>query len=100
MKVVVTDAAWDDLLAIGRAIQADNPKRALTFVDELFRACHELAGMPFAFVAVQGHQDSGIRRRRHGNYLIFYRVADDDIEVLHVIHAARDYERIVFNDPE
>ena len=32
----------------------------------------------------------------HGNYLIFYRIADDTVEVLHVLHGARDYENILF----
>jgi len=33
MKVVVTDAAYDDLLQIGREIRKDNPARAETFID-------------------------------------------------------------------
>ena len=99
MKVVITDNAWDDLLAIGKRIQADNPKRAESFVEELYQCCRELANMPFAFAAVRGPAE-GIRRRRHGNYLIFYRVASHQLEVLHVLHAARDYERIVFGDPD
>lgn len=100
MKVIVTDAAWNDLLAIGRTIQADNPKRAETFIEEIYQSCGDLADMPFAFSTVPGHEASGIRRRRNGNYLIFYRVAERHIEVLHVLHAARDYERIVFDDQE
>ena len=37
-----------------------------------------------------------IRRRPAGDYLIFYRIEDDQIEVLHVLHGARDYEAILF----
>lgn len=31
MKVIITDAAFDDLLQIGRAIKNDSPIRAETF---------------------------------------------------------------------
>jgi plasmid stabilization system protein ParE len=34
MKVVITAAAKADLLAIRRYIEADNPSRALSFVEE------------------------------------------------------------------
>ncbi|ORE88029.1 plasmid stabilization system [Aurantimonas sp. 22II-16-19i] len=30
--------------------------------------------------------------------MIFYRVGDDRIEIVHIIHAARDYEAILFPD--
>jgi plasmid stabilization system protein ParE len=31
-------------------------------------------------------------------YLIFYRVSDEGVEILHVLHGARDYEAILFPD--
>lgn len=31
-------------------------------------------------------------------YLIFYRVTDSEVRVLHVLHGARDYERILAED--
>jgi plasmid stabilization system protein ParE len=43
---------------------------------------------------VPRHEHLGIRRRPFGNYLIFYRVGA--IEVVHVLHGARDYERLLF----
>jgi plasmid stabilization system protein ParE len=39
----------------------------------------------------------GIRRRVHGNYLIFYRVREELVEVVHVLHGARDYETLFQN---
>ena len=41
-----------------------------------------------------------IRRRVYGNYLIFYRTMSDAVEVLHVLHGARDYENLIFPDDE
>ena len=54
--------------------------------------------MPRAFPLLPDWEDRGVRRRSHGNYLIFYRVHADQVEVLHVLHGARDYERILFPD--
>ncbi|WP_202314807.1 type II toxin-antitoxin system RelE/ParE family toxin [Mesorhizobium sp. L-8-10] len=39
---------------------------------------------------------AGHRRRVHGNYLIFYRASGENVEILHVLHGAMDYERILF----
>jgi toxin ParE1/3/4 len=45
---------------------------------------------------VSRYEHLGIRRRPFGNYLIFYRVGAEAIEVVHVLHGARDYEALLF----
>jgi toxin ParE1/3/4 len=55
-----------------------------------------LTAVPRAYPLVPRHEKSGVRRAPHGNYLIFYRVTADMVEILHVLHGARDYEPIVF----
>lgn len=37
-----------------------------------------------------------LRRRVYGNYLIFYDLRPEAVEILHVLHGARDYAAIVF----
>jgi len=96
MIVELTAAAEADLEAIGDYIAQDNPARALSFVQELSRSCLELADMPEAWPIVQRYERHGIRRRVHGRYLIFYRVAEDRIVVLHVLNGAMDVEAILF----
>ncbi len=96
MKVVITEAAYADLLQIGRTIQADNPARAVTFVDELHDRCRRLGSMPLAYPLLPNWEASGVRRRPYRNYLIFYRVTATSVEILHVLHGARDYEAILF----
>ena len=44
------------------------------------------------------YESAGIRRQVYGNYLIFYRVNVSTVEVLHILHGARDYEQIIFPD--
>ena len=96
MTVRLTLAAETDLEAIGDWIARDNPPRALTFVAELREACMTLAHLPEGYALVPRYENEGIRRRVYGNYLIFYRINVDDIDVLHILHGARDYELVIF----
>ena len=41
----------------------------------------------------------GIRRCVHGDYLIFYRLQLEQIEVIHVLQGARDIEALLFQAP-
>jgi toxin ParE1/3/4 len=96
MIVELTAAAEADLEAIGDYIAQDNPVRALSFVRELARSCLELADMPEAWPIIPRYEHHGVRRRVHGRYLIFYRVAEGQIVVLHVLNGAMDVEAILF----
>lgn len=96
MRVVVTEAAFADLIRIGHVIREDNPARAETFVAELYDRCRRLGAMPRAYPLLPAWEKTGIRRRVYGNYLIFYRIGADAVEVLHVLHGAQDYEAILF----
>lgn len=96
MIVELAAAAEADLEAIGDYIAQDNPARALSFVQELSRSCLELADMPEAWPIVPRYEHHGVRRRVHGRYLIFYRVAEGRITILHVLNGAMDVEAILF----
>jgi toxin ParE1/3/4 len=98
MRVFLSAAALADLEEIGDWIARDNPARAVTFVHELREACETLAQSPERFAAVPRYKHLGIRRRVYGNYLIFYRIEIDVVDVLHVLHGARDYDAILFPD--
>jgi toxin ParE1/3/4 len=52
--------------------------------------------MPRAFPLLPRWEEQGIRRRPYGDYLIFYRVNANVIDVLHILHGARDFEAILF----
>lgn len=82
--------------SIGDDIARDNPTRAVSFVQELRAKCMDLSDMPDAFPLVPRYERRGIRRRAHGNYLIFYRSQNDRIVVIHVLHGAMDYAPILF----
>jgi len=74
------------------------PRRAVTIVREIVERCQNLAQMPSAFPLVPRYKHLGIRRRPYGNYLIFYRIGPDRVEILHVLNAAQNFEAILFPD--
>lgn len=85
MRLVFTAAARSDLAGIGDAIARDNPGRALSFVMELEGRCRALPDMPLAYPLAPRHEEKGIRRLVHGNYLVFYAVRDDAVVILHIL---------------
>ncbi|EIZ82794.1 putative toxin of toxin-antitoxin stability system, addiction module toxin, RelE/StbE family protein [Methylobacterium sp. GXF4] len=96
MIVRFTEEAERDLESIGDYIARDNPFRALSFVQSLRSKCMGLADLPNGFPLVPRYEKQGIRRRVHGNYLIFYRVETDQIVILHVVNGAVDCDGILF----
>ena len=95
IPVVFTQAAYAGLRDIAMAIRRDNPARAETFVAELHDRCLRLEHLPMAYPLVPGWEQHGIRRRPFGAYLIFYRIHFEQVEILHILHGARDYEEIL-----
>ncbi len=96
MIVHLSAEAEYDLEAIGDYIARDNPARAISFLQDMRAKCLDLAQMPERFPLVARYQAAGVRRRVHGDYLIFYRVERDRVVILHILHGARDYGAILF----
>ncbi|MBR0717586.1 type II toxin-antitoxin system RelE/ParE family toxin [Bradyrhizobium liaoningense] len=96
MNVTITAAAEADLEQIATYVAAQSPGSALRLVRELRTRCESLPDAPRAYPLVPRYERFGIRRRPFGQYLIFYRVGADTIEVIHILHGARDYESLLF----
>ncbi len=96
MKVFFTDRAEADLREIALFIARDNPARARSFAHELRSRAKAIADMPRAFPLLPHYEHLHIRRRPHRDYLIFYRIDPDSIVIIHILHAARDYESVAF----
>ena len=100
MRLIFTEAAETDLETIGDYIALSNPFRAVSYIRELRGKCLELREMSQAFPLLPNHESAGVRRRVHGNYLIFYRINLQTIEILRVLHGAMDHERLIFSEDE
>jgi len=92
MRVTVLSIAEQDMESIGDFIAQRNPKRAITFVQELRDATEILGTFPEGFPFVPGFEHDGVRMHAHGRYVIYYRViaAEERVLVLRVLHSAQD----------
>ena len=93
MMVRFSRQALVDLAEIARTIAKDNPRRSETFTDELEASCLTLAGAPEAFQVFARRGKQEIRRKPYGNYLILYRMAGPNIDILRIVHGARNYKK-------
>lgn len=91
MILEFTSEAEGDLEQIADYIAEHNPRRALSFIRELRSRCEDLISHPNSFALVPRYEHHGIRRRVHGNYLIFYRVEPAKVVIIHILHGATDY---------
>ena len=80
--------AESDLEEIGDFIARDNPRRAVTFIDELIELCELIGRSPDAFQSLP-NLGPGIRRAVHGRYAIFYTVHAREVRIERVLHGAR-----------
>jgi toxin ParE1/3/4 len=100
MRVQFSDEAKNDLREIGAFIRKQSPHWSARFVRELAYACKALRDMPMRFPVLPELEKSRVRRRAYKGYLIFYRVDDGLVSIIHILNGARDYERVLFPDDE
>jgi len=98
------DAAWRDLDELAAYIQKDSPQAAIRFLEQAEESFQVLARSPElgGLCAFSHPKTSGLRVwsvKGFPNHLIFYRPIEHGIEVVRVLHGARDIEA-VFGDDE
>jgi toxin ParE1/3/4 len=95
MKVRFSDDANADLENIQAYIGRDNTGRALTFVRELALAAIAVGDAPEGYPELTVVRGRGLRRKVYGSYLIIYRTRSDQVEIVRILHGARDLMRIL-----
>ena len=89
-RYLVTEPAENDLDDILFYIAADNQAAALSLYERFLRGFENLAQMP-NIGRLRNDLADGLRSFPEGGYLIFYRQIDaDTIEIIRVLHGARD----------
>ena len=96
------DAALSDLDEQARFIQRDSPNAAIRFLAAAEATFQRLASMPELGQRQEfgRHELAGIRVwqvQGFENFIICYRIIENGIEIIRVLHAARDQEA-AFND--
>jgi toxin ParE1/3/4 len=89
MRITFSRLAEADLEEIGDYIARDNPARALSFIHELRAHCRAIAASPLSYPQ-RPELHKQLRACAHGSYIIFFKVADDRVFVVRVLHTARD----------
>jgi toxin ParE1/3/4 len=102
-RVVLERHAEEDLDEQAAFIARDNPAEAVAFLDAVEHACARLVEYPDigSVRAFRHTRLEGIRMwpvPEYPNRLIFYRVTDDAIHILRILHAAQDYTRFFRGD--
>jgi toxin ParE1/3/4 len=91
--IVQRPQAITDLAEIWDYIADDSEGRADTFIDLLDRKIHALVRRPNIGRAREELAE-GLRSFPVGRYIIFYRAVPKGIEIVRVLHGARDLETI------
>jgi plasmid stabilization system protein ParE len=96
MRLRISHAARSELQAIADHIALDSVVRARSFPRELLDRCATLRSQPERYPIVAEIEGSIVRRMPHHRYVILYAVEVDEVRILHIVHSARDYMRILF----
>ena len=96
LKVRFTDEANLDLSDIVSYLATESIRAAEWLADRIELESLELADAAYHYPLLPHRPESGIRRRVVARYNIFFRVRGDTVEILHILHSARDHERILF----
>jgi len=88
-QVRITDQADADLLQIATFIAEDKPDAARRLIDLIDEKCRLLASSP-EIGWLRNDLSARLRSFPVGSYIIFYRPIEDGIEVIRVLHGARD----------
>jgi toxin ParE1/3/4 len=78
-----------DLNDIGDYIAKDSPQNAARFVARLEQHCELIAQQPL-IGRIRDEVRPGLRSFGFGRYVIFYRPIAESVEIVRVIHSARD----------
>ncbi|MBV9629701.1 MAG: type II toxin-antitoxin system RelE/ParE family toxin [Xanthobacteraceae bacterium] len=93
MPAYFTPQAEIDVEEIGDYIALENPKRAVTFIQEMRQHCKRIAESPLGYAARPDLGDA-IRTCAYGNYLIVFEPYHDGALILRVLHGARNLSGI------
>ena len=89
MRVHWTDNAVDHLVNIYEYISLNSPTYAKQMVDRITRRTVQIGDQPFSGRSVPEYQAEDVRELIEKPYRIIYRIKQDQIDVLAVIHGAR-----------
>lgn len=94
MKVIFSPQSRQDLREVFEYIAQDDLDASIGFVRRLKQRCFDLGPLPNAG-RKRDEIRQGYRSVTEGEYVIIYRLRPDAIEILHVVHAKRDLDKVL-----
>jgi len=92
-RYIFSPLAREDFQNIHDYIAAQVPDAALDFVTRLELTCEKLASLP-EIGRSREELAAGIRSFPVARHLIFYRIIEDGVEIVRILHGAQNIERI------
>ena len=83
-----------DIQSIAQTIAVENPPAAEAWIETIYTKCSLLGDNPQMGPARDDIRP-GMRIIPAGNYLIFYRLAGGDVDIVRVLHGARDLKKLL-----
>ena len=94
MKIQWTEPAVSDMETVRDYIAKDSEFYALRFVEMVFEILERMCAFPNAGRIVPEAEDDSIREIFFYSYRIMYRIKDERLLVLAIIHGSRDLENV------
>ncbi len=92
LRLIIAPAAERDLTDILEFISRDSVSAARKTVLRIERAIELLLERPFLGPAVSRPARVGILKMTVSHYIIFYRLADDQLQIVRLLHSSRDLD--------
>ncbi len=96
--VTFTAAARSDLRDIALRIAEYSFRRSISYVDEIETRCRGIADF-LRSGAPRPQWGTDVRMIVHGKYLVVYRSRDEVVQILRIVHGARDLDALFADEP-
>ena len=94
MTLRLLSSARADIRAIADYIARDSPNAAERWSETVISKCERIGKTPGMGTA-RSDVDPALRALPVGKYLIFYRLSGPDVEIVRVLHGARDWQALL-----
>ncbi len=90
VEVVITDSAWEDLLAIEEYIALDSPRFARLWIEKILAHIEQLHDFPLSGKVVPEFQIDIVRELVFRGYRIVYHIPTSDrVEVVRILNGTK-----------
>lgn len=98
LRLVIAPLAIRDLEDIADFISENDPQAAHRLLLRIERSIDLLLDRPFMGPAVAEPLPAGLRKASTAPYIVFYRIAADELQIVRVIHSSRDIDENLLNN--